>query len=51
MEELRLLVLEGPDLERNQVVCWRCVDLRTEIAARWSVTLHERMVGKTIAPA
>jgi transposase len=48
MEELRLLVLEGPDLERNKVVRWRCVDLRTEIAARWSVTLHERTVGKLL---
>jgi hypothetical protein len=25
--------LEGPDLERNKVVRWRCVDLRAEIAA------------------
>lgn len=48
MEELRSLVLKGPDLERNKVVRWRCVDLRTEIAARWSVTLHERTVGKLL---
>jgi len=48
MEELRSLVLEGPDLERNKVVRWRCADLRTEIAARWSVTLHERTVGKPL---
>ena len=34
MEELRSLVLEGPDLERNKVVRWRCVDLRAEIATR-----------------
>jgi transposase len=48
MEELRSLVLEGPDLERNKVVRWRCVDLRAEIAARWSVTLTKGTVGKLL---
>lgn len=33
MAELRALVLEGPDLARDGVVCWRCADLRAEIAA------------------
>ena len=28
MNELRELVLAGPDPERHQVVRWRCVDLR-----------------------
>ena len=48
MEELRSLVLEGPDLARNGVVRWRCADLRTEIAARWSVTVSEGTVGKLL---
>src|SRR6202171_2928501 len=48
MAELRSLVLEGPDLERNGVVRWRCADLRAEIAARWSVTLTEGTVGKLL---
>ena len=48
MAELRALVLAGPDLERNQVIRWRCADLRDEIAARWSVTLHVRTVGKLL---
>src|SRR5437588_1811701 len=48
MAELRSLVLEGPDLERNKVVRWRCADLRAEIAARWSVTLTEGTVGKLL---
>lgn len=48
MEELRSLVLEGPDLERNKVVRWRCVDLRAEIAARWSVTLTKGTVGRLL---
>ena len=48
MEELRTMVLEGPDLERNKVVRWRCADLREEIASRWSVSVAERTVGKLL---
>lgn len=48
MAELQSMVLEGPDLERNKVVRWRCVDLRAEIAARWSVTLTKGTVGRLL---
>jgi transposase len=48
MEELRIMVLEGPDPERNQVYRWRCADLRDEITARWSVALHERSVARLL---
>ena len=48
MEELRSMVLEGPDLERNKVVRWRCADLQAEIASRWSVSVAERTVGKLL---
>ena len=48
MQELKPLVLEGPDPERHEVVRWRCADLRDEIATRWSVNLHERTVGKLL---
>ena len=48
MEELRSMVVEGPDVERNKVVRWRCVDLRVEIAARWSVTLTKGTVGRIL---
>ena len=48
MEELRSMVLEGPDLERNKVVRWRCADLKSEIASRWSVSVAERTVGKLL---
>ena len=48
MEGLRIMVLEGPDPERLQVIRWRCADLRDEIATRWSVTLHERSVGRLL---
>ena len=30
------------------MIRWRCADLREEIAARWSVTLHVRTVGKLL---
>ena len=38
LDELRSMVLEGPDPERNRVIRWRCADLRDEIAVRWSVS-------------
>ena len=46
MEELRQMVLAGPDLERHGVVRWRCADLRKEIAARWLAVVHENTVGR-----
>jgi transposase len=48
MQALRIMVLEGPDPARNGVIRWRCADLRDEIAARWSVTLTERSVGRLL---
>ncbi|MGH7066300.1 MAG: IS630 family transposase [Acetobacteraceae bacterium] len=48
MEELRIMVLAWPDPERHGVIRWRCADLRDEIAARWSVRLHERSVGRVL---
>ena len=35
----------GPDPERDRVVRWRCVDLRDEVACRFSVHVHENTVG------
>jgi transposase len=46
MEELKAIVTNGPDPKRHKVVRWRCVDLRDEIIARWSVTVCEQTVGK-----
>jgi transposase len=48
MEEVRAMVLAGPDPEIEGVVRWRCTDLREAIAARWSVTLHVRTVGRLL---
>ena len=48
MQELDNLVLAGPDLARDGVVRWRCVDLRGQIKARFEVEVHERTVGKLL---
>jgi transposase len=45
MEELKAVVINGPDPDRHKVVRWRCVDLREEITARWSVRVCEQTVG------
>ena len=41
-------VEQGPDLERDGVVRWRCVDLQQRIAQEFAVQLHERTVGKLL---
>lgn len=48
MQELESLVLAGPDLAKDGVVRWRCVDLRAQIKARFAVELHESTVGKLL---
>ena len=40
------MVREGPDLEADGVVRWRCVDLRHLILIRWNIAYHERTIGK-----
>jgi transposase len=46
MQELREIVLKGPDPERHIVVRWRCADLCEEVAERWSVRVCEQTMGK-----
>jgi transposase len=46
MAELKALVLQGPDPEKHGVVRWRCVDLRAEVARRFTVEVTERTIGK-----
>jgi transposase len=41
-------VEEGPDLERDGVVRWRCIDLQKRIRGEFAVELHERTVGKLL---
>ena len=42
-------VREGPKPDVPKVVCWRCRDLRDEIARHFEVEMHERTVGKLLA--
>ena len=46
--ELARLVETGPDRAVDGVVRWRRVDLQRVIGERFSVTYHERPVGKVI---
>jgi transposase len=46
MAELKAIVLKGPDPEKHGVVRWRCVDLRAEVARRFTLTVTERTIGK-----
>jgi transposase len=48
MAELKELVIQGPDPEKDGVVRWRCVDLRVKIAEHFSVTFHKRSVAKLL---
>ena len=48
MAELKALVIQGPDPEKDGVVRWRCVDLRTKIANHFSVTFHKRSVARLL---
>ena len=41
MAELKALTIKGPDPEEAKVVRWRCVDLRDEVARRFTVTVTE----------
>ncbi len=48
LAELKELVLAGPDLARDGVVRWRCIDLKAVIQERYAVEVHERTVGKLL---
>jgi transposase len=44
--ELKARVIKGPDPTQDNVVRWRCLDLREEVARRFSVEVHESTIGK-----
>jgi len=48
MAELKDIVIQGPDPEKDGVVRWRCVDLRVKIAAHFAVTYHKRSVARLL---
>jgi len=41
-------VEQGPDLARDGLMRWRCVDLQGRIEREWGVHLHERTLGKLL---
>lgn len=46
MQQLREVVLAGPDPEVHRVVRWRCIDLCGEVTRRFSVTVDTDTMGK-----
>jgi transposase len=46
--ELAALIEAGPEIERDGVVRWRCVDLQQLILTRWNIAYHERTIGKLL---
>jgi transposase len=46
--EVAQWVEQGPELERDGVVRWRCVDLQRRIEQAFTVALHESTVGKLL---
>jgi transposase len=46
MAELKALTVKGPDPAKDKVVRWRCLDLRDEVARRFTVTVSERTIGR-----
>lgn len=46
MQQLREVVLAGPDPEVHQVVRWRCIDLCVEVTRRFAVTVDTDTMGK-----
>jgi transposase len=46
--ELARLIEDGPTVETDGVVRWRCVDLQKLILVRWGIAYHERTIGKIL---
>jgi transposase len=44
--EFRALVVKGPDAAADDVARWRCADLQTVVARRFSVNVHVHTIGK-----
>lgn len=47
-DELKQIVMAGPDLAKDGVVRWRCVDLQRLIEERFKVTMAERTIAKLL---
>ncbi len=46
MAALKALVLAGPNVEQDQVVRWRCVDLQKKISELYQVDVHENTISR-----
>jgi transposase len=46
--ELVKLIEDGPQVEADGIVRWRCVDLQKQILTRWDISYHERTIGKIV---
>ena len=47
--ELACWVENGPELEHDGVVRWRCRDLQERIGCAFGIRFHERTIGKLLA--
>jgi transposase len=47
--ELARWVEDGPELERDGVVRWRCRDLQEQVGRTFGIRFHERTIGKLLA--
>jgi transposase len=43
------LVEDGPSLEEDKVVRWRCIDLKHKVKTKFGVELSERSLGRILA--
>ena len=46
--EFAKLIEDGPEIDRDGVVRWRCVDRQEVIRTRWEISYHERTIGKIL---
>jgi len=44
--ELRELVVKGPGQATDEVFRWRCADIHTVVASRFSAAVHVTTIGK-----
>ncbi len=51
MEQLRQIVLDGPDVEKTGLSAWTLAELCGEVKRRWGVSYHEAHMSKLIAQA
>jgi len=47
-EDLRQLVEAGPDVEKDGIARWRCVDLKRVLGQRYAVDLSEVSLGRVL---